>query len=252
MTPPQPNSVVVLVISMVGTALSDRRLSRLQSSGQINIIVPGYKPSDKIPQWIEDKWKKGSGRYRLSLPMLRSRQACMASHCKALHYAIDNKFDSFIILEDDAIFSGCLKNALPKEMPQDGGCLLGGILAEPKSWARDTRWKKTVAPSLIAGFDHGINKIDYTQFRWHCAVSIFYPSSSFAVKVLQHLKTLPFLTHFDLTLVQTQLIKYLLYPNCFIHDDEGNSQNFMPPKLNKKRIFTNYSIVKISQKRGPK
>ena len=127
------------------------------------------------------------------------------------------KLKNIIILEDDAILDSG-KN-IPR-LPKDEPTLLGAVLQHPNDWSKTNQFKKNNVDKIIKNFKKGVNLIDFDKFRTTGAFSIYYPDYKCCQKILDHIQNSgKQLKHFDIYLGENRLIKYLLYPSVFTHDD---------------------------------
>jgi len=146
----------------------------------------------------------------------KGKCGCFTSQMKALQYAVTHKLKNIVILEDDAIFDGKKMPKLPKDEPT----LFGAVLQHPDDWNKTKKFKKNNADKIIKNFKKGVNLIDYDKFRFTGAFCIYYPDYTCCQNILNHIydSGKP-LKHFDIYLGENRLVKYLVYPSIYTHDD---------------------------------
>ena len=135
---------------------------------------------------------------------------------KLLKMIVEEKIDDVIVCEDDAIL---------KDIPNfinidDEAVLLNAKLHHPKNYKLDKEFNRDEIE-----FVDGINKIDYSKYRWSCCGCIYYPTYKSAEKIINYIDNCSTqYTYMDLFMAKHKLIKYLQYPSVFKIEDEGISQ----------------------------
>mgnify|MGYP000895672527 CR=1 FL=1 len=191
---------------------------------------------EKPYPWVLDNMRK----YPKNPKKRASVTGCYCAHVNALTLAATLE-GPCIICEDDA---QCTNLFVPKA---DGGpVLMGGLFCHPKNWARDRAFKLHQVPLILNTFVPGVNRLNYDLWRWHCAVAICYPMRSDVVSMLKYLTqtTGKKFTHVDLVMCRSGLVKRLIWPSAFTHDDKGKSQNGLPSCYNSRgKVIRNYQVV---------
>jgi len=149
---------------------------------------------------------------------------CFAAHVKALITIQQRRLKNVIICEDDAI----QVRALPalNKLKRDGVTLLAGAVRTPGPWKQEDADFRTSGEALriVRSFKPGSNIIDWERFRFTGSAAYFVPDSTVAQTILDRLsQSSDRITHWDVWLGKQELVKYLLYPNCFT-ERKGPSQ----------------------------
>jgi len=149
---------------------------------------------------------------------------CFAGHLHILKKIIDEKIDSVIICEDDAILVD-----IPDLKDVNEICLLSGRIHHPKNWCEDKDFQKNTADNIK--FNKGMNVIDYDKYRWAGAGAIYYPTYEKALELYESIMNIKRWKHFDILLCNSKLINHLYYPSPFAICDFNKSQIVSPQGL---------------------
>jgi len=196
-------------------------------------LIPGEtEASDFVKSKMINKYNedKNSKKYK-------GKCGCFTSHIKALEYAVDNKLKNIQILEDDAFLDS---HDIIMDMPRDAPSLLGGVLQHPTDWKKTNDFKKNDVDDIISNFEDGINLIDYDKYRFTGSYAIFYPDYKCCQKILNYIfNSGKPLKHFDIYLCNNKLVKYLIYPSIYKHDDTKTGSSI----TNGEGIIKNYKKI---------
>jgi len=211
--------VKIIVLSM-DTEIGEKRRSKL------NYDFEWFKSIDG--KCIEDRFQF---RYNTSEYKKKRIMSVFNSHISILQKIVNEKINDVVVCEDDSIKEFDLKESTNEI------CLLGGCLRHPNNWKLDTQWRK----ENDITFEEGVNKIDYSKYRWTQIYAVYYPNWEKTNELLKSiLESKKSYCHYDIFLSKNKLINYLYYPTPFKSCDEGISQ------VDKSQgIVKDYKISKI-------
>jgi len=162
---------------------------------------------------IKDKFQF---RYNTSEQKKIGIMSCFYSHINILRKIVDEKIDDVVVCEDDSFKVFDINTESINEI-----CLFGGCLRHPTNWKLDTQWRKE--NTII--FDEGVNKIDYTKYRWTQTYAIYYPNWEKTKELLDNiLESKKSYCHYDIFLSKNKLINHLYFPTPYKSCDNGISQ----------------------------
>lgn len=223
---------------------------RLEHLDYEYIRLEGCKePTDIVKKVCKPKRNQSTDSKRY-----KGMMGCLTAHMKALQYAVKHRLKNIIILEDDAILDKSseglkyLENNYPTDI-----CLLNGILQHPTTYAKQREFLQNKYQNIIDNFKIGVNEINYKEFRFSGAFSIYYPDWTFCQKIMDKIVgefiVGKIVNHFDIYLSRKKLVKQLVYPSVFTHNDtltgtgsnincrcEGIIKNYCRVKNRKKKI----------------
>lgn len=223
-----------------------------------------YNEQKKDPEskkgYVEMNYDEESNRWT-SFPdgncRVKSRIGCFTAHISLLEKIAEEQIDDVIVLEDDAhidreqgVNIDNEGNIDTSNFPQDGACLLSGIIRHPTRFQKDLKFIKEELPNILESFVKGVNTIDYDRYRWSHQLAIYYPNHKVVKELLEKIKSEKNCryTGVDIYFSKKKFIKYLHYPSLFTGNDaiDGNRN----PIKSKSQIGKGEGIIRNYQKLG--
>lgn len=143
------------------------------------------------------------------------KSACWASHIAVLQRAVTSGSFPLLVLEDDIYVPDAIVDVAFDSLPRDSICMIAGSFNAASVKDMGEFRNKRQASTLAATMQQGINPLQKADFRISSSAAYFVPTASVAVQLLAELHAKKTITHYDIDLFKSPLVRNLWFPSPF-------------------------------------
>jgi GR25 family glycosyltransferase involved in LPS biosynthesis len=152
---------------------------------------------------------------RASAGARERKSACWASHVAVLTRAVVSDSFPLLVLEDDIYVPDAMVNVAFDSLPRDSICMIAGSFNAALVKDMGDFRRNRQASKLAGTMQHGINPLQKGDFRISSSAAYFVPTATVAVQLLAELRSKRSITHYDIDLFASPLVRNLWFPSPF-------------------------------------
>ena len=168
-----------------------------------------------------------------SIQNRNGKLGCFYTYLQLFQHIFENKLDNVVILEDDCILT---HEYYLEDLP-DEPCYLNGQFFNPFVSKQRQRWVEDFVKNK--NFNHGVNQIDFAQFKILGTLGIWFPHWHQVEEIYSEIMISTRFKAIDNMFADLQLIKLFYYPAIYLHEDNGIS-NINNNKNYRGQLIINY------------